>query len=128
MPSSLAGQRTHISIAVVRRKRDLRHLVTANVIQIIRNDTAVIHVQRGVTPMSAKTLNVRLPEALYDQIEELAKSTERTKSFLTIDALTTYVERQAWQVRDIREGIREADAGEFATDDQVQAVFAKYGA
>ncbi|MFM8769709.1 MAG: CopG family ribbon-helix-helix protein [Rubrivivax sp.] len=78
--------------------------------------------------MSAKTINVRLPEALYNQIEELAKATARTKSFLTIDALTSYVERESWQIRDIHEGIKEADAGEFATDDQVKAVFSRYGA
>jgi RHH-type rel operon transcriptional repressor/antitoxin RelB len=78
--------------------------------------------------MSAKTINVRLPEALYNQIEELAKATARTKSFLTIDALTSYVERESWQIRDIHEGIKEADAGEFATDAQVKGVFAKYGA
>ncbi|MCE2688773.1 MAG: hypothetical protein LW862_02865 [Rubrivivax sp.] len=78
--------------------------------------------------MSAKTINVRLPEALYNQIEELARATARTKSFLTIDALTHYVERESWQIRDIHEGIKEADAGEFATDDQVKDVFAKYGA
>ena len=78
--------------------------------------------------MSAKTINVRLPEALYNQIEELARATARTKSFLTIDALTHYVERESWQIRDIHEGIKEADAGEFAPDDQVKDVFAKYGA
>ncbi len=78
--------------------------------------------------MSAKTINVRLPEALYNQIEELARATARTKSFLTLDALTHYVERESWQIRDIHEGIKEADAGEFATDDQVKDVFAKYGA
>ena len=78
--------------------------------------------------MSAKTINVRLPEALHNQIEELAKATARTKSFLTIDALTSYVERESWQIRDIHEGIKEADAGEFATDAQVKGVFAKYGA
>jgi RHH-type transcriptional regulator, rel operon repressor / antitoxin RelB len=78
--------------------------------------------------MTAKTINVRLTEALYNQIEELAKATARTKSFLTIDALTHYVQNESWQIRDIHEGIREADVGEFATDKQVQAVFAKYGA
>jgi predicted transcriptional regulator len=78
--------------------------------------------------MSAKTINVRLPEALYNQIEELARATARTKSFLTIDALTSYVERESWQIRDIHEGIKEADAGEFATDDQVKDLFARYGA
>lgn len=78
--------------------------------------------------MTAKTINVRLPEALYHQIEELAKATARTKSFLTIDALTSYVQRESWQIRDIHEGVHEADASDFATDDEVKAVFAKYGA
>jgi len=45
--------------------------------------------------MAAKTINVRLPEALYNQIEELAKATARTNSFLTIDALTNYVQRES---------------------------------
>lgn len=78
--------------------------------------------------MTARTINVRLPEALYNQIEELAKATARTKSFLAIDALTNYVQSESWQIRDIHEGIREADAGEFATAKQVKAMFAKYGA
>ena len=78
--------------------------------------------------MAARTINVRLPEALYDQIEALAKATARTKSFLAIDALTHYVESESWQIHDIHEGIKEADAGEFACDEQVKAVFDKYGA
>jgi len=78
--------------------------------------------------MTARTINVRLPEALYKQIEELSKATARTKSFLAIDALTNYVQSESWQIRDIQEGIEEADAGEFASDQQVKAVFAKYGA
>ena len=78
--------------------------------------------------MTAKTINVRLPEALYKQIEELASATARTKSFLAVDALTQYVQNEYWQIRDIHEGIKEADAGEFATEKQVKAVFAKYGA
>ena len=78
--------------------------------------------------MTARTINVRLPEALYMQIEELAAATARTKSFLAIDALTQYVQNESWQIRDIHEGIKEADAGEFATDKQVKEAFAKYGA
>lgn len=78
--------------------------------------------------MTARTINVRLPEALYQQIEELAKATSRTKSFLAIDALTNYIQSESWQIRDIHEGIKEAEAGEFATDREVNAVFAKYGA
>jgi len=83
---------------------------------------------RSVTAMTTRTINVRLPEALYNQIEELAKATARTKSFLAIDALTHYLQSESWQVRDIHEGLKEADAGEFATDSEVIAVLAKYGA
>lgn len=78
--------------------------------------------------MTARTINVRLPEALYNQIEELAKATARSKSFLAIDALTHYVQTESWQIQDIRESIKEADAAKFATDEQVKAVFGKYGA
>jgi predicted transcriptional regulator len=78
--------------------------------------------------MTTRTINVRLPEALYNQIEELAKATARTKSFLAIDALTHYLQSESWQVRDIHEGLKEADAGEFATDSEVKAVLTKYGA
>jgi predicted transcriptional regulator len=84
--------------------------------------------QQECYAMTARTINVRLPEALYKQIEELAKATARSKSFLAIDALTHYVQIESWQIRDIREGIKEADGGEFATEDQVKAVFSKYGA
>ncbi len=60
--------------------------------------------------------------ALYNQIEALAKATARTKSFLKIDALTNYVPNEAWQVRDIEAGIQEANAGEFATEQEVAAM------
>ena len=46
----------------------------------------------GVMQMSTRTINVRLPEALYQQIEDLSKATARTKSFLAINALTKYVQ------------------------------------
>ena len=85
------------------------------------------HTHTCITTMTTKTINVRLPESLYNQIEALAKATARTKSFLAIDALTSYVQHESWQIRDIHEGLKEADAGEFASDEQVKAVFDKYG-
>jgi predicted transcriptional regulator len=75
-----------------------------------------------------RTINVRVPTHVYQQLEDLAKATARTKSFVTLEALSTYLEAQSWQVKDIEAGLAEADQGEFATDTQVDAVFAKYGA
>jgi len=36
------------------------------------------------------------------------------------------VELQEWQIRQIEEGLREADAGDFASDEEVAAVFARW--
>jgi RHH-type transcriptional regulator, rel operon repressor / antitoxin RelB len=75
-----------------------------------------------------RTINVRVPASVYEQLENLAKSTARTKSFVTVEALSSYLATQSWQVNEITAGIADADRGDFATNDQVNAVFAKYGA
>jgi RHH-type transcriptional regulator, rel operon repressor / antitoxin RelB len=78
--------------------------------------------------MTTKSFNVRLPDALFGQLEALASATDRSKSFLAIEALRSYISDEAWQIQDIVEGLAEADRGEFATEAEVQAVFKKYGA
>ena len=80
------------------------------------------------TEAPTRTINVRVPVSVYDQLETLAKSTARTKSFVTVEALTSYLAAQSWQVQDIEAGMADADKGDFASDAQVSAVFAKYGA
>ena len=32
----------------------------------------------------------------------------------------------AWQIQETLKGLKEADAGDFATDEEVEAVFSKY--
>lgn len=75
-----------------------------------------------------RTINVRVPMNVYERLENLAKATARTKSFVTVEALSSYLEAQSWQVQDIEAGLVEAEAGEFADDIEVGTVFAKYGA
>jgi len=74
-----------------------------------------------------KILNVRLPVELHGQLEQLVQVTGRSKSFLAVQALKSYVSQESWQVADIQAGLQEADRGEFASADDVAAVFAKYG-
>jgi predicted transcriptional regulator len=95
------------------------HCITLNRIEL--------HLEQTMSANSA-TLALRLPEALLTQLDQLAGATMRSKTFLAIEALKAYVERESWQIQDIHQGLAEADAGEFATDRQVKAVFAKYGA
>jgi predicted transcriptional regulator len=89
--------------------------------------TAIARTSRIATPQT-RTINVRVPVDVFDQLEELAKATDRTKSFVTVEALSNYLSAQAWQIREVTEALAEADRGEFATDEEVNTVFAKYGA
>ena len=72
------------------------------------------------------TLTVRLPAELKDRLDRLAHVTERSKAWLAVDALQRYVELNEWQIGKIEAGIRAADAGDFATDQQVAAVLDRY--
>ena len=80
------------------------------------------------TSTQTRTINVRVPISVFNQLDELATATARTKSFVTVEALSSYLQAQAWQVKEVQDAIVEADNGDFTTDDQVNAVFAKYGA
>jgi len=37
-----------------------------------------------------------------------------------------YIDRETWQSAEIQQAIREADAGDFASDDEVNAISAKW--
>ncbi|KMN82417.1 CopG family ribbon-helix-helix protein [Chromobacterium alkanivorans] len=73
-------------------------------------------------------MSVRVADELAQQLEALAHATGRSKSFLVAEAIGDYLEREAWQVQAIEEGLKEADAGDFASSDEVGAFFAKHGA
>ena len=74
-----------------------------------------------------KPLNVRLPFDIATELKALTKATSRTKSFLMVEALREYLQVQAWHVQDIKDGLTEANNGEFATENEVAMFFAKYG-
>ncbi len=78
-------------------------------------------------PSTDKPMTVRLPADLAGQLDKLIEATGRNKSAITVAALREYVDAQAWQIQDIEEGVAEADRGEFASDGDVNAFFAKYG-
>ncbi|MHC1712115.1 MAG: CopG family ribbon-helix-helix protein [Solidesulfovibrio sp.] len=72
-------------------------------------------------------MSLRLPQELANQLGELAEATGRSKSFLMIRALQDFLEREAWQVAEIKKGISEADAGDFAAEDAIRELDAKWG-
>lgn len=76
--------------------------------------------------MSSNVLTLRLDSDLKKQLEKLAQSTQRSKSFLAAEAIREYVAVNEWQIQEIKKAIKEADQGDFASDHEVQKVMNKW--
>ena len=72
------------------------------------------------------SMSFRLPKELALQLGELAKSTGRSKSFLAVKALKDFIDREYWQVSEIEQALREADAGDFCTEEEMKALEDKW--
>ena len=72
------------------------------------------------------SLNLRIADDMKRQLDALAEATGRNKSFLAVEAIRDYLQREAWQVAEIRLAVLEADAGDFADETEVQAVRDKW--
>ena len=77
--------------------------------------------------MRTSTISAKLDPKVAKKLDLLAKATDRSKSYLVAEAIESYVEGQAWQIEAIKEGIKEADKGKFATERQVKKTFKKWG-
>lgn len=72
------------------------------------------------------TMTIRLEPELKQRLEQLADATHRSKSFLAGEALRDYIELNEWQIQEIKDAVKEADNGEFASDKNVNKTFAKW--
>jgi RHH-type transcriptional regulator, rel operon repressor / antitoxin RelB len=70
-------------------------------------------------PESA-VLTLRLDAKLKNKLDRLSKSMNRSRSFVAAQAIQEYVSVNEWQINEIKKGLAEADAGDFATDAEMQ--------
>jgi len=71
-------------------------------------------------------LTLRIDSGLKKKLDKLAKSTQRSRSFLAAEAIREYVALNEWQIEEIKKAIKQADAGDFATDEEVEEMFRKW--
>jgi predicted transcriptional regulator len=64
------------------------------------------------------TLTVRVPPKVKKQLDRLAISTKRTKSFLAGEAIAGYVDRELEIVEGIKRGIADMKAGRLIPHDE----------
>lgn len=71
------------------------------------------------------TMTIRLDAELKSRLDKLAKITHRSKSYLATEAVRDFIELNEWQIRETEAAVNEADAGDFAPEEEVRAVFDK---
>jgi predicted transcriptional regulator len=74
-----------------------------------------------VHTMATGTTSIRLPDDVLRDLDALAGVTARTRNYLITEAVKEFVARESWHVRRIQEGLRQADAGEFVPDAEMEA-------
>src|ERR1035437_882912 len=83
--------------------------------------SVIIHCMAG-----ASILTLRVDSKLKKKLDKLAKTTKRSRSFLAAEAIREYVALNEWQIEEIKKAIQQADAGDFATDEEVEEMFKKW--
>lgn len=74
-------------------------------------------------------MTLRLDAADLRRLDALAEATDRSKAWLAAQAVKTYLDLNEWQIRAIREAVKNADRrdAKFFTQEEVDAWLATWG-
>ncbi len=75
--------------------------------------------------MSKENITFRLDSEKRATLDAIAAGMDRDRSYLINEAITLYLEMHQWQIEEIQRAVAEADAGDFTTEEEVTAVFAR---
>jgi len=76
------------------------------------------------------TMTIRLDDETNKRLTNLAGATDRSKAYLTMQALKLFLENNEWQVQEIKEAVAEADTaspGQFVDNETVMAWMETWG-
>jgi len=65
-------------------------------------------------------MTVRVEPKMREALDGIATALERDRTYVVNQALEAYVEVHQWQIEHIRQGLREADAGNFLSDAEMK--------
>jgi len=74
-----------------------------------------------------KPTTVRIDENMLGRLDNLAKNQDRPRSYLINQALKQFIEYEEWFVQEVKDGLKEIERGEIATDNEIKAAFRKWG-
>jgi RHH-type transcriptional regulator, rel operon repressor / antitoxin RelB len=70
----------------------------------------------------SSTMTIRLEDDVKERLSRLADVTQRSNSFLAAEAIREFVETNEWQLQEIKAALKEAAAGDFASEKEVSAL------
>jgi predicted transcriptional regulator len=73
-----------------------------------------------------EVITVRVAPRKRAMLDKLARATDRDRSYIVNAAIDAYLAVHAWQIKHVKDGLRQADAGEFATDAEVAAAYDRW--
>jgi predicted transcriptional regulator len=75
--------------------------------------------------MTAEKVNVtvRLDQDTVAFLDRLAEVEDRDRSYMIKQAVANFVQLHRWQIEEIKKAVAEADAGDFASHEEVEAMF-----
>lgn len=82
-------------------------------------------VKQETEPESVK-ISFLTDKSKRDALDIIAVAMDRDRSYILNEAIAAYLDVQQWHLQDTRKAIIEADAGDFASDKEVQQAFGKY--
>ncbi|CNH59893.1 CopG family ribbon-helix-helix protein [Yersinia pekkanenii] len=72
-------------------------------------------------------ISVRIPDELVSPLSLLAEATGRTKSYLAGQAIQDFLDREAWQIAEIKQAIIEAEQQDFVSKNGMNTLFKRMG-
>jgi len=76
--------------------------------------------------MGTEAFSVRADSKKVKQLDRIAKQQDRSRNYLVNQAIDQLLELHAWQSMRVKEGIKAADEGRFASDSDMAQIFGKY--
>jgi predicted transcriptional regulator len=73
-----------------------------------------------------ETITFRVDPGTRKTLDVIAAAIDRDRSYVLNEAVKAYVDAHQWQVEHIMRGVKQADAGKFASDAEVKEAFARW--
>jgi predicted transcriptional regulator len=69
--------------------------------------------------MTAKTASIRMADEKLERIDKLARAMHRSRAWVINEAVSRYLDYEEWFIRQVEEGLKEAEGGELLDHEMV---------